>query len=241
MIDKVMEFIKEIQVVLLVVVPAIYGVIYAVIKKVKEKKSKVDNQAITKRVEIFQNWIVEESLKVVTKIKSACNYYKDQGQADLVSFFQLENGTIATSKLHNMFITCLVEDDRYGRLPKMASKYQRIPYGQVSSWVDEVRRGPNVIPHIEKIEDAYLLEMWKEKLVLSAMYEEVRDANAYFIGFVCFEYSTPDFNGQDKENQKKVIHDFRVAIQSIFIDFHISRENKMKELNIHREDISKER
>lgn len=225
---------------LIVIVPAVWGIIYAIRKNIKEKKTKIDQQAIEKRVEMFNRWEYEMSASIISRIKNCCNYFKDQSAADLVSFFQLENGTIATSKLHNMFITCLAEDDRFGKLPKYIKNLQRLPYSQVNDWVDKVRSGSyKILKGIEEVDSESCKEILKNKGVKSGLYDRVEDGNGYFIGICCLEYEGFNFNDMSANSQEKLLNDFKVTVHSIFIQYHIDRETKMKELGISQEDVSR--
>lgn len=237
-----LDILKEWKEILVIVVPAIYATGYAIWKRIQIKKIEIDKKSIECRVAMFNRWEHEESCNINSKIRSRCNYFKDQGDADLVSYFQLENGTIATSRLHNMFITCLVEDDRFGRLPKAITKMQRIPYSQVAVWIDTVRQHVYGLPNgIEDVESVSFGEILKEKGVRSALYEEVRDGHGYFIGVCSFEYAEAKYNNEDVQSQKEDLHDFKTSVQSIFIEFHMLQEEKLKELKITIEDVNKYR
>lgn len=130
MIDKLLEFLDKLGPLLYIVVPAIAGIWYNLKTKVREKESEVRETGKRKALRLYDIWEHEESKVVISKIKDLCNFYKDKGHADLVQYLQLENGTAATSKIQNMFLTCLAEDDRYGSIPKIIKKLQRMPYSE---------------------------------------------------------------------------------------------------------------
>ena len=214
-------------------------------KEVDEKKKKEDYEEFIKNKErckdAFKAWEHEESQRIISKIKNLCNYYKDTSDVDLVSYGQLENGTVATSKLCNMFVTCLAEDDRFGNVSKGIMSRQRTPYSSVASWVDVVRNEVYDIEDLksfsEKEENKYAT-MSGYTGAGSMMTESVKDGTGYFIGFVMFEYAEINFNNLDSKKQKITLHEFKASVQSIFITYHIMRDEKMKEYNLSLADIN---
>ena len=137
--DKLLELIDKIGPLFYVIIPAIFGVYYNTKLKVIDKEKEVIRKNKEKAQEIYDRWEHEESRKVIKKIQDLCDFYKDKGHMDLVQYIQLENGTTASSKLCNMFATCLAEDTRFGSVPKLISKMQRIPYSRLSGWVSQMQ------------------------------------------------------------------------------------------------------
>ena len=132
MLDKIMAILDQIGPLLYVVVPAAFGIYFNLKDKVRAKEKEVKETNKAKAKQAYKVWEHEESQAVIRKIKELCNVYKDKSNAGLAQYIQLENGTMATSKICNMFVSCLAEDDRYGKIPKLSSKLQRLPYSKVT-------------------------------------------------------------------------------------------------------------
>lgn len=234
-----LELLKSLELIVLTVVPVVYAIIYKLLKKVNDKQKEIDRIEKTKRLEIYSNWEHEESMSVTSCIKAMCNYYKDQGAVDLVSFYQLENGTVARSKLCNMFLSCLAEDDRYGLLPKYMHKVQRVPYSQVSSWVEKVRVNFIEVEDCSVVKDEFIKEVCLDKLTKSSLSMQVRDSEGWFVGICVFEYVEVCYNGNDVVGERELLGRFTASINSIFINYHISRLAKLQELKLTLSDIEK--
>lgn len=231
------ETLKTVEIVVITTIPAIYAIGYTLYKRIKQKKEEIDRLDKTRRLAIFNNWEHEESMLVTSRVKSICNYYKDQGDVDLVSFYQIENGTVARSKLCNMFLTCLVEDDRFGNLTKYIHKLQRIPYSQISSWVEKVRECRLEISTVEEIQNNMIKTVMVDKGTKSSLSEQVRDSNGWFLGICLFEYSKENYNGGDIESQRELMSRFSASITSTFINYHVLRLDKLRELKLSLSDV----
>ena len=116
--DEFLKILDKIEPLILVVIPTLFGIWMKTANKIKEKNESFKRGEQKKALEKYNMWEHEESRRVIAKIKELCRVYKDRSKADEVMYLQLENGTVATSKLCNMFITCLAEDDRYSVIPK---------------------------------------------------------------------------------------------------------------------------
>ena len=237
--DFIKNALESVEIIVITVVPVIYATIYQVIKKIQKKKNEMDKIEKSKRIEEYNNWEHEESMFVTSRVRSMCNYYKDQGAVDLVSFYQIENGTVARSKLCNMFLTCLAEDERYGPLPKYLHKLQRIPYSQVASWVELVRCNQVVIPNINNIKNEFIKDTCIDKLVNSSLSEQIKDSNGWFLGICLFEYVGVNYNGKEEMAERAILSNFAASVNSIFINYHEARLNKLTELGLTPADIEK--
>lgn len=228
-----------------VTIVALLPIILPAWNKIKKKKSEVDDKIKSedteKRIISYDRWEHDESTRVISRVKNECNAFKDKSGADLVSYFQIENGTTAISKLQNMFLTCLAEDDRYGNVPKAMMKQQRIPYSQVASWIDLVRDHVVGVADKTQIKSDTIRDMVVEKKVGSSLSEQVLDAQGYFFGIVLFEYAKENYNKSHIDGEKQSLHDFRTSIESIFRNYHLQREEKLKEFNLTLTDISQRR
>ena len=201
-----------------------------------KKKKEIDAQNEAKNKENYLTWKHEESSRVITKIKDLCNFFKDRGKMDSVSYIQLENGTVAASKLCNMFVTCLAEDDRYSVIPKKIRKLQRVPYSQLSEWVEEVTTHECIIPDVQA-EELHVEEPFFED-VGSHLSETVHDKDGYLIGMVVFNYFSRYFNEADEEKQIDFLRQFQASIESVFISYHVARMDMKKQLHLDENEIS---
>ena len=116
--EDIHKFITEIEPLLLIIIPAIFATGIKINNKIKEKREELEKENDVKNREKFLEWEHKESMLTIDRVKTVCNYYRDIGNMDLVNYIQFENGTSATSKLCNMFLSCLAEDDRFGSIPK---------------------------------------------------------------------------------------------------------------------------
>lgn len=206
-----------------------------------KKKSDYDAKQTAKNESLYNLWVHEESQRVIRKVKDLCNYYKDKGHIDSVSYVQLENGTVATSKLCNMFVSCLAEDDRFGNLPKYISKFQRVPYSRISYWLEKIQELEKESNDNNEIltydseslgANATIREILDSELINSSIIAPVYDPNKVLLGVAVFLYADKNFNDTDLTQQRNMMHGFKVSLESIFLDYYISRQEKRKELNI---------
>lgn len=235
--DKILEILDKIEPLILVVVPALIGIWLKVSTKVKEENETFKKMENKKLLEKYNMWEHEESRRVIMKIKELCRIYKDRSVADEVMYLQLENGTIATSKLCNMFVTCLAEDDRYSDIPKKIKKLQRLPYSQLAEWVDKVSENKVVIPEFG-VETIHIEEDFFSS-VNSHMAKSVIDKDGYLIGMVVFNYKNKNFNSPNEQNdecnenhQLKLLREFKVSVEAIFIAYNVARIDMKKELGL---------
>lgn len=235
--DKILEILDKIEPLILVVVPALIGIWLKVSTKVKEENETFKKMENKKLLEKYNMWEHEESRRVIMKIKELCRIYKDRSVADEVMYLQLENGTIATSKLCNMFVTCLAEDDRYSDIPKKIKKLQRLPYSQLAEWVDKVSENRVVIPEFG-VETIHIEEDFFSS-VNSHMAKSVIDKDGYLIGMVVFNYKNKNFNSPNEQNdecnenhQLKLLREFKVSVEAIFIAYNVARIDMKKELGL---------
>ena len=248
--ESLAEFITQFQ---LVIYPALIGVFafgYQVWRGIKDKHKELNERESTKsrrqREEQFKKWEHSASLEIIVRIKNACNLYKDRSGADRVMFAQLENGTLATTKLCNMFISCLAEDNRFGNLPKDIRKLRRIPYAHLSDWVDALKA-----ISIEDERETLRLAGDDNNLLrtINAVYTnpvgshisiDVLDHNKVFIGICIFEYAKKDFDGMDVTKESALIHDFKVSVESTLYNYYVMREKQKVLYDIMHSDITEE-
>ena len=228
--DEFLKILDKIEPLILVVIPTLFGIWLKTTNKLKEKNESFKRSERKKALEKYDMWEHEESRVVIAKIKELCRVYKDRSKADEVMYLQLENGTVATSKLCNMFITCLAEDDRYSVIPKKIRRLQRVPYSQLSEWVEEVTTHECVIADTQK--EKYDVEEPFFEDVGSHLSETIHDKDGYLIGMVVFNYSSPNFNGAHKDKQVEFLRQFQASIESVFISYHVSRVDMKRHLHL---------
>lgn len=233
--DEFLKILDKIEPLILVVIPTIFGIWLKTANKVKEKNESYKRAVRKKSLEKYDMWEHEESRRVIAKIKELCNVYKDRSKADEVMYVQLENGTMATSRLCNMFLTCLAEDDRYSTIPKKIRKLQRVPYSQLSEWVENVATHECIIPDVQG-ENIHVEQPFFEG-VGSHISETVHDKDGYLIGIVILNYGMKNFNDSDKSAQIEFLKQFQASVESVFISYHVSREDMKKQLRLSDEDI----
>lgn len=233
--EQLEKLIRDIEPLLLVIIPTCFGIYLKLKNKIIEKEKEVKNETIAKNKEELINWEHIESLKVVDRIKNACNYYKDISNADLVNFMQFENGTTATSKLSNMYLSCIAEDSRFGKVPKMLSFLQRKPYSCLSDWVNNIMKddmGLYFLKDVETIKSLYSDILVDNIAFGSECSGLVKDPNGIVIGFISFYFAETDFNGKTEEQCKTTLIRSVASIEEIILDYQTNLIKKKKELNI---------
>lgn len=237
--DDLIELLDKIGPLFYVVVPTVFGIYLNVRDKIRDKEHEVNTFKLEKAREKYNEWEHEESQRVIRKIKDLCDYYKDKGHMDLVQYIQLENGTVATSKLCNMFVSVLAEDSRSGPLQKLISKMQRIPYSRVACWFDQIKA---VDKHVRPAEaftvadtnkvHCTIAEVTGTDDVKSTVLIPVYDPNEIFLGACAFYYEGINFNNMDRGEQVQLIFKFKTSVETIFFDYHMARLGKKKELKL---------
>lgn len=232
--DKILEVIKELEPLLLVIIPTCFGVYIKIKNKLKIKKEEIAKLTKTKNKEKFSNWEHIESLKTVDKLRDICNYYKDIGHMDRVNYVQFENGTVASSKLCNMFLTCLAEDTRHSnKISHFMGSFQRIPYSRMSDWVINVNEADRQIYTNNNAEDIKkYVDIFNNGTVGSFITGNVYDSNGLLIGLCSFFYADSDWNGQAKEQCIDLLSKFVASVETIFLEYSLQRDYMKKTLNI---------
>lgn len=236
MVDKILELIKGFESILIVLVPAIYVAGYRIYIKVKE--THVKEKAISKKKarDSYDIWEHEESRMVIKEIKNFCNYFKDKGHSDLVQYLQLENGTMATSKIQNMFLTCLAEDDRNGSIQKFIKKLQRLPYSETVCWLEKLVKTTSSdevylnTPDLEKAE--YNRTAIEDVTGIgSVMIAPVFTPDEILLGICVFYYHDKNYNGRYK-TEHKYLMEFKTSVASAILNYHLKRDQKKVELGL---------
>lgn len=241
MIEDLMDLLDKIAPLAYVVVPAVAAIWWNLKNKLSQKQKEVKQTNLAKAKELYDVWEHEESRAVISKIKNFCNLYKDKGDVDLVQYLQLENGTMATSKIQNMFLTCLAEDDRYGNVPKLISKMQRMPYSECSTWLDSLTKciseGRETLgtPDLSKAEYNRAVIENLEGKIKSVKIAPVFDPNEILLGICVFYYHNVNYNDNEPEKEREQLLRFKDSVENVLFVYHQNRKNKKIQLGL--EDV----
>ena len=227
--DKVIEFLKDIETIILYVIPLAMALWFKIKTSVIENKLKLNTKDIGKRKQQLLEYKHSESIEVISKLKEVCNYHCDLSHVH-ASYIQLENGTIATSKLCNMFFSCIAEDSRYSNLPKLTEHIQRIPFVRLSNWFNKVYTSEHQVVYVidSKDIDAIFQDTIKIKCMVSGL---VKNPKGVVIGVCNFMFSEE----QEKENLDNFVTQmtkFVSSVETIFLDYNVNIKNKAKDLKI---------
>lgn len=236
--DDVKHIINELEPLLLVIIPTCFGVYLKLKNKINAKKDEIERLDADKNKKEMKNWEHVESMNVIRDIKTICNYYKDIGHMDSVIYLQLENGTVATSRLSNMFITCLTEDSRASKIPKVSSSIQRVPYSRLIELVadaynkiivncDFKSKDKSCSKHREIMDVVPSFES-----VSSYIIAPVRNMQGYLIGYCLFLYANPMSNGEDEKEHTDLMNKFVASVEAVFLRYNKARDKKKKELKV---------
>ena len=234
--NDISELIKQIGQLLYIIVPLIVSIYITLRDKIKAKEKEIKDTNKAKAKQEYKVWEHEESQAVIRKIKDLCNIYKDKSNAGLAQYLQLENGTMATSKICNMFISCLAEDDRYGKIPKLSGKIQRIPYSRVTGWINKIvaSKGSSkdyvLTPDTSKA-DYSMAEIVDAPEIKSCIVAPVYDPNEILLGMCVFYYNENDFNGHE-EAETILVNKFRTGVESVLLEYHMNRKSKKISLGL---------
>lgn len=230
--DNVVNFIKLIEPLIVVIIPLCFGIYLKIKLKCIEKKQEVLKKVNSKKKQELLDWRHKESINVINKLKEVCNYHCDIGHVH-TSYIQLENGTIATSKLCNMFFSCVAEDNRYSDLRKMIDSIQRIPYTRMSNWFNKIYNSEYQVVYL--IDKRDIDDIFTENIGIRCMISSlVKDSKGLVIGVCNFVYSDEQDIEDLNESNAQMLK-FVSSVETIFLDFNLELETKKKEL--HLEDI----
>ena len=236
MYDKIIAILDELGPLLYVIIPTIFGIYFNLREKVKAKEAEVKSVNKAKAKQVYDAWEHDESQNVIRKIKDLCNIYKDKSSCGLAQYLQLENGTMATSKICNMFVSCLAEDGRYGKVPKLSHKIQRVPYAKLTSWINkiiEIKGSASdyiLTPDIANA-DYNFAEIVDAPNVKSLMVAPVYNPNEILLGMCVFYYDEKNFGGHE-ESEVVLINKFRTGVESVLLEYHMNRQEKKKTLGM---------
>lgn len=227
--DKVLEVLKALEPLLLVIIPFAFGIYLKLKLKVQDEKAKIIRQNDDKNTKKLIDWQHEESIRVVNKLKECCNYHCDLHSVH-TSFVQLENGTLATSKIYNMFFSCIAEDNRYSsEIKKLTKVLQRVPYTQLSDWYNEIELSDEESVYIEDIVGTCeLFDGLGAENIISSF---VHDTDGLVIGVCNFGFSR-DLTEEEIKEYKTAMVGFVSSVETIFLSYKMNVEEMKKKLNL---------
>jgi hypothetical protein len=239
---NIVEFFETYQSVIYPTAIAISAVAYNIVKIMRKRwtaMKQADTEANRiKNQQKFSDWEHLESMSIISRIQKSCNFYKDKSKADRVAYFQLENGTVASSKLCNMFITCLCEDNRYSVLPKEILKLRRIPYSQLSLWVESLSEvvadlsRPKYLHLHGECEKLKSINDLNTDKIGTQLVAPIMDYNNTFVGAVLFDYKFPITDENSLNAEISNVLELRAVVYNCMMTYHELRKEQMRLLNI---------
>ena len=230
--DDTLKFLRVVEPIAIYIIAIVVFLCFKLNKIYENSKTKIKEAIVRKNKEVFNNWLHNESRYTILKIKELCNVYFDKSHADNVLYIQFENGTTATNKLSNMYITCIAEDNRYGEITKKCANVQRIPYNDVASWIED--NNSQMFVCISNIDET--CKVLKRQLLFSDVNStlsiSIHDLENNFIGIAIFNYKDANLNGGNEEEEVRIITKFKNSIETVFFSYHILIQDKKKELEI---------
>lgn len=232
--DKIADFIRAIEPLILIIVPLLFSVWIKLKSKLLEEKVKTEQKINGKSKEQFNDWRHSESIRIINKLKEVCNYHCDISKVH-ASYLQLENGTLATSKLCNMFFSCIAEDSRYSKLNKLTNTIQRKPFTMLADWFNTTYNSEHSVVYLtskEQIGDT-LYDLGIRCMVTSL----VRDPKGLVIGVCNFIFDEEKTITELDEDFEQQMLKFASSIETIFLTYDINTKAKRKELHLPEEDV----
>lgn len=227
--DSLVNLIKSIEPLFLVVIPCIFGFYLKLKNKLTTKKREIEKEENSKNNKQLADWRHEESIRIINRLKESCNYHCDLDYVH-TSFLQLENGTLATSQICNMFFSCVAEDNRYSEMRKLTEYIQRVPFTRMSKWfniINDSKEKVIYITNLKDIDDIFLTA--GVKCMVSGL---VHDTDGLVIGVCNFMFSEEHTEEELYEYEQKMIS-FISSIETIFLGFNVNLKYTKKKLNLY--------
>lgn len=234
----IIEFLDKIQPLILIIIPTIFGIYLKLQQKLKDKHIEIIKSINNKNRQTYLDYKHEESIKVVLKLKEVCNYYCDIIGNVHTSYIQIENGTVATSKLCNMFFSCIAEDDRYkGKVIRQSEHIQRMPFVKLSCWFNRLYKSKYKIEHFSCTSDDIDKTLGFNTDIKYIISSFVRDLNGNITGVCNFIYSEDQiFSDKEKEKIEDQMLCFVSSIETIFLSYNINLKLKRDKLGLKDEE-----
>jgi len=240
-LERLLNFLEQFQLVIYPSLIGLYVVGYNLYKKFREKHNELVAKDKAKEIKNKQDkytaWEHAASLEIIVRIKNMCNLYRDKSSADRVSYVQIENVSNQSSNMGNIFISCLAEDDRYGKLPKDIRRLQRIAYSHLAEWVDKLKviheEGNDDVLEITSNDDLLRIVNFIYTIPIgSQLAVSVYDNHHIFIGVCIFEYAKADFNNAESSEERRHLKDFKAAVEAVLYNYHMMREDQRAQYSI---------
>lgn len=252
-LDGIKSFITSVVELLAVIIPIAVTGYYTITKQLNSKLKQLELRTNERSNNIFKDFSYKESINSLVHIKSIINMFCDKSAADIVCYYQIEDGTVAASKLHNMYLTCVSESDRYTTIPKYVSNIQRVPAARVLTYLSAIlnsKSGLNIVLPTNKLPD-YELDLLYPKECRAFRVRGVRNDHGYLVGYVEFRYNSlvKDITDEDlsKLSNKELLElipdindiasECKVAIEAELVRFNNVLKAKKVELNLTNESI----
>lgn len=236
-IEQVLQIVGE---AIIVLVPLFAVIYYKVIKAWNDKRKSIKLQEEESARQELLNYSHVESMTSMENLRGICNLFFDRSHADRVAYYQLENGTMADSKLQNMFITCMAESDRYSTLPARVSKVQRCPVQSVVSHIERVNKLSFVEyvkgnENYKEILDPRVKEILYARDASAIRINVVHNTSGYITGYAIFEYLFDDLGLQGfeaDESPNSLIKECSASIESELLRYTHLVDTKKSELGL---------
>lgn len=237
-IQKVLQTLGDI---ILVLLPFVATICYRIWKKWKSEWSNLKKEDNEKAHQELIHFSHEKSMLSMSNLVEICNLYVDRSHADRILYLQLENGTMADSKLQNMFITCIAESDRYSILPKRMNKIQRLPLQSIVSYTEKINQSgmlEMLASDVVSNTDLQAKNLLFPQSISAWRIKVIHNRSGYIIGYVVFEYLFDDSckNGnaefEQDESHSSLIDQCQAAIEAELIRYNNQIEFKRRELGL---------
>lgn len=232
-INQIIDLLRAVEPLVVTAIPIVFGIWLKTKTKILEKKLEYSQEIAKKKEGELTKWRHDESLKIASKLKEVCNYYCDTCHVH-TAYIQFENGTLATSKLSNMFFSCAAEDNRYSTMPKLVQLLQRVPYVQMQDWYEHISNSEYNIVYI--YDKQYIDELFYNQVgVRSMLAGLVKNSSGTIVGvgiFIFDEVKTKEELNTYNTSMEKFIS----SLETIFLSYGINVKNKRKELNMLEDD-----
>jgi hypothetical protein len=231
LLTEILNVLKKFEPLLVLVIPGVIIGYMRIKKQVTENFSLAKKLALAKTIEQYTVWKHDESRRVILHLRELCNKYKDTTGADQVAFLQFTNGTVALSGLSNMFVTCEAEDTRYGKLPNLLERCQRLPYILLADWINYIIENREPLPLVE-LQGTEWKTLPTSMEVESQIATVIKDRDSIPVGVALFNYACPDFCESMAANELQSMVKFQTSIESVLLGFYVSCEEMKYRLHI---------
>jgi hypothetical protein len=225
-LERFIEIANSLSAILGAIIPVAIFSFYRIYKLIKQKIAVLQ----TKELNDFKHM---ESCHTIAKLTEFVNLYKDKSKADAIIVLQFVNGTVATNGLDNMYVNCLIEDTRYGNLPKKYDIIQREPYHVYADFIGPLNR------HGTVFEDTDLYtnhKDWTFKPVFrqwgSCLATACFNKDMIISAVILFGYEYGNYNGLDTLKQKDHLCQLRTTYETLLLEYLFTVNRKATELHV---------